>query len=291
VADRVLRHVDCPSSMPLVSVIIPTYNRARLLAQTLESVRAQSVRDYEIVVVDDGSTDTTAELLDGLGYAIQVCRIKHSGQSAARNAGLRKARGPLVAFLDSDDLWEPQFLEKMTRALEANSRLGFVYCDYSIFDDRGFVRCRDMAPEHKLEGRLFTPLLQCDFICTGAILIRRECFQQVGVFDPDLAMSEDWDMWLRLSLKHQAGYVDEPLARIRASPESPSREPNRLYPMNLRVLEKIKRDFPEETRPLDPLIRRQIARSHLALMRRFGVERRLLPFVQHLGLMLAAKYL
>jgi glycosyltransferase involved in cell wall biosynthesis len=277
--------------MPRVSVIIPTYNRAGLIRQTIDSIWAQTVCDYEIVVVDDGSTDSTMAVLSGLGRALMLRRIEHSGQSAARNAALEIASGDLVAFLDSDDSWEPQFLEKMIRALDASPRLGFVYCDYSTFGENGVIREKDTTVDHKIEGRLFAPLLESCFISMGTVLIRRECLRHVGGFDTDLSSSEDWDMWLRLALQYDAGYVDEPLVRIRVSEHSPSRIPTNVYPLNLRVLAKLKREFPAETLPLDPLIRGQIARSHLALARHFGRRHKPLPLIKHLGLMLAARYL
>jgi glycosyltransferase involved in cell wall biosynthesis len=274
-----------------VSVIIPTYNRAGLIGQTLDSIWTQSVCDYEVVVVDDGSTDDTAEFLAGVGVSIIYKRIEHVGQGAARNAGLEMAHGEYIAFLDSDDLWESRYLEMMTQALDGDRRLGFVYCDYSTFDDKGIVRACDMAPDHKIGGRLFRSLLESDFISTGAILIRRVCFQNVGKFDPDLPPVEDWDMWLRLGVRYDAGYVDEPLARIRLNVSSPSRNPSIVYPLNLKVLAKLRRDFPDEARRCDPIIRRQEVRFHRALARQFGARHKPLPLLQHVGMMLAARYL
>ncbi len=277
--------------MPRVSVIIPTYDRADLIVETLESVWMQTFHDYEIIVVDDGSTDGTAELFAALGKRTVYRRIEHGGQGAARNAGLEIAQGEYIAFLDSDDLWQPNFLEKATGALDRNPKVGFVYCDYATFDERGIIGTAEMPPRYKLGGRLFGELLESDFICTGAILVRRACFDQVGGFDPCLVPVEDWDMWLRLARRYDAVYVDEPLARIRASASNPSRNPAVVYPLNLQVLAKLRRDFPDDARLFRPVMRRQAAYFHRALAKYCAAKRRPLPLLRHLGLMVAAQYL
>jgi glycosyltransferase involved in cell wall biosynthesis len=279
------------SHMPRVSVIVPTYDRAELVGETLDSIWAQTFHDYETIVVDDGSTDKTAELLAAFGNRIACRRIEHAGQGTARNAGLEIARGECIAFLDSDDLWQQDFLEKMIQALDLNPRAGFVFCDYATFDEQGLVRCAGMPPKYKLRGRLFGALLESDFICTGAILIRRGCFERVGGFDPRLPPVEDWDMWLRLAREYDAGYVDEPLVQIRLGESNASRNPAVVYPLNLQVLAKLRRDFPDEARLYRPVMQRQATNFHRALVKYFGAKGRPLPMLQHLGLMLAARYL
>jgi glycosyltransferase involved in cell wall biosynthesis len=276
--------------MHRVSVIVPTYNRAGLIGETLTSVKNQSFRDYEIIVVDDGSTDQTVEMLASFKEQISYRSIRHAGQGVARNAGFEIARGELVAFLDSDDLWNPLFLEKMTGALDRDPRAGFVYCDYDTFDELGVVREANVQRCEKLRGSLFTALLRSDFLCMGAVLIRSECIEDVGGFDIRLPPVEDWDMWLRLARKYDADYVDESLVRIRLNKSNPSRNPGIVYPLNLRVLAKLQREFPEEARRHRPLIRQQISRYHLALAKYLYANRQLSPALKHLGWMVASRY-
>jgi hypothetical protein len=133
--------------------------------------------------------------------------------------------------------------------------------------------------------------LESDFICTGAILIRRECLERVGGFDPRLPPVEDWDMWLRLARQYDADYMDEPLVQIRLGESNASRNPAVVYPLNLQVLAKLRRDFPDEARLYRPVMQRQATHFHRALVKYFGAKGRPLPMLQHLGRMLAARYL
>ncbi len=149
--------------MPRVSVIIPTYNRAALLCETLASVFAQTFQDYQVIVVDDGSTDDTPEQLRELGARVIVEHTAHAGEGAARNAGLDRARGEYIAFLDSDDLWDARFLEKITHALDVAPYADFAYCDYALFDDRGAIMAAYLPAELKLQGSLLPALLETDF--------------------------------------------------------------------------------------------------------------------------------
>ena len=257
--------------MPRVSVIIPVYNRAARLCETLASVFAQTFRDREIIVVDDGSSDDTPERLRAFGSRITVEHTAHAGPAAARNVGLDRARGEFVAFLDSDDLWDTLFLEKMVRALDVRPGADFAYCDYALLGDGGLVRAAYLPVEHKLHGNIWAALLGSDFLCVGAVLFRRERCDSLR-FDPSLAVSEDWDFWLRLARTAQAAYVDEPLLRVRVNPSGASRDPALLYTCNLQVLANLRRDFPEDTRRFHPLVRRQTSNFHLALAQYYGSQ-------------------
>ncbi len=276
--------------MPRVSVIIPTFNRAHLLGATLESVRAQTFADYEIILVDDGSTDDTSAQFKNSRDPIRYLQTTHAGQGVARNFGMASARGEYIAFLDSDDLWHARFLEKMTAALEANQSVGLVYCDYATFDSSGIIAPAYLPPEHKLRGNIFPTLLESNFISTGALLIRRECFERVGGFDASLPLVEDWDLWLRLARLYGAQYVDEPLAQIRIDLSHTSRNPEMIYRLNLRVLAKLRREFPQDAKRFRLTLRGQNARFHGALAAYFRRSRRPLPACKHLLLMLAARF-
>ncbi|NEP84931.1 MAG: glycosyltransferase family 2 protein, partial [Okeania sp. SIO3B3] len=138
--------------MPCVSVIIPAYNRADLIGETVDSVLAQTHPDIEIIVIDDGSTDNTADVLATYGSALRVIRQANAGQQAARNAGIRAATGDYIAFLDSDDLWLPHRIEAQLQRFEEVPEAGLVYCDAAVFDDetgQTLHKYNDINPPHE----------------------------------------------------------------------------------------------------------------------------------------------
>jgi glycosyltransferase involved in cell wall biosynthesis len=274
-----------------VSVIIPTYNRAGLILETLGSVLAQTFDDYEILVVDDGSEDNTEKALADLKQRIIYRRIRHAGASAARNVGLAMARGEYIAFLDSDDLWNARFLEKMAGTLDAAASAGFVYCDYATFDEQSIVKAAHLPPEYKIHGDLFARLVESDFISTGALLIRQECLRQVSGFDPRLAIAHDWDLWLRLAQRYNAEYVDEPLVKIRIHSQALSRNAQVIYADNLQVLDKLQREPSPDAQRLRPILRQQTARFHRELASYFRRANRPWPTLKHLVLMVGARFL
>ncbi len=247
-----------------VSVVIPTYNRAQLLAETLDSVYAQTWRAYEVIVVDDGSEDEKIVRVCASYDRLVYRRVAHGGVSAARNAGLAIACGDYVAFLDSDDVWQPRFLERMSMALETTPGAGFAYCDYATFGALGTVRARSLPPEHKHTGNVFVPLIETDFLSTGALVIRRGCLTRVGGFDPDLAAAEDWDLWLRLAHWFNAVYVNAPLLQVRIDSDGLTRNTRQLHAGNLRVLAKWQRMMVGNG-PVRRAIRRNIRANHRGL--------------------------
>ncbi len=277
--------------MPRISVIIPTYNRAALLCETLDSVFAQTFHDYEIIVVDDGSTDDTHARLGALEQRIIYRRIDNSGQGAARNVGLDLARGEQIAFLDSDELWRPQFLERMSDTLDENLNAGFAYCDYATFDERGEGKSAHLTPTQKIRGNVFAQLLEEDFLCTGGLMFRRECFDRAGKFDPRLPPVEDWDLWLRIAHEYEAAYVDASLLRVRQNQAHASRNPEIIYTRNLQIFTKLERNFPNEARRFRPIVTRQKSNFHRALARHYGSRRQPLVAFKHMALAAATRFL
>jgi teichuronic acid biosynthesis glycosyltransferase TuaG len=201
--------------MPAVSVVIPAYNAEAFLARAIRSVEAQSFRDLEIVVVDDGSTDETADVLRGFA-GVRFIRQPHLGAAAARNRALDEATGELVAFLDADDEWLP---EKLARQLEFMNELGssFSYTDsYFLRDGR---RQRYSALAHPYRGEVLSPLIEDwldqAFITINTVVASRELVQSVGGFERGIptASNEDYGLWLKLALRGtRFDYLDEPLA-------------------------------------------------------------------------------
>ena len=194
---------------PLVSVIIPTYNRADLVRQAVASVEAQTFRDFEIVAVDDGGTDGTYEVLASR-RELRVLRHPHRrGVSAARNTGIAAARGEWLAFLDSDDLWLPEKLARQILLLEGPPELRLCQTD-ETWVRRG-VRVNKPAAFGKVAGRIFLPSLARCMISPSAVMLHRRLFDDHGGFDATLPAAEDYDLWLRLTWRYEVGLVDEPL--------------------------------------------------------------------------------
>ena len=186
--------------MPLVSVVIPVYNGERFLRESLESVFAQTFQDYEIICVDDGSTDGSCALLKQYGARVRVVQQANAGQSAARNAGVRQATGAFVAFLDQDDRWYPPKLAQQVAVLNAESDVALVHCNYDRMDGDGRVLVAGAALAEQASA-LASPLgclIGEALVFPSAMLVRRDVFQRVGGFDPELRGFEDFDLIARL---------------------------------------------------------------------------------------------
>jgi glycosyltransferase involved in cell wall biosynthesis len=201
--------------MATASVIIPTYNNARFVAQAVESALMQSSVPAEIIVVDDGSTDGTQDVLAGYNDRITVIRQKNRGPAAARNHGYAVSSGDYLLFLDSDDLVPPNKLEIQISFLETHPEFGLVYSAWRQIDESGTRVLGEVRPNK--QGHLLRDIL-CRrlFFFPGTAVIRRECLEQVGPFDESLFGCEDADLWLRLAHAGYAfGYVDVPLFSYR----------------------------------------------------------------------------
>ena len=210
--------------MTLVSAVIPTYNRAELLSRALTSIARQDYRPLEVVVVDDGSEDDTAGVLERSGRVLEQSGIPlvsralraNSGSGAARNVGLRLASGPLIAFLDSDDLWRPSFLSTVVPLLDRHPASGLVFCGSVAIDEHdAVVGARDpRLPVEPSEGYLRRPFEQLiqhmPFVPSG-VVVRRTVFDQVGMFDETLRRAQDWDLWYRIAKEFDFAYTTQPL--------------------------------------------------------------------------------
>jgi glycosyltransferase involved in cell wall biosynthesis len=204
-------------SQRTVDVIIPTYNGLPYLKQAVESVLAQTHKDFILYIVDDGSTDkgATEKYVKALGDPrVRYLRKKNGGQATARNYGIKASSSAYVAFLDSDDLWRPDKLAKQLEVMEKRSDVGLVYGLCKLIDADG-KEVRKVTYEKR--GDLFKYLLTGNRI-TGSgsmVLVRREVFDKVGVFHEDFLIGEDWEMWLRIAKDYQIDYVAEYLAELR----------------------------------------------------------------------------
>jgi glycosyltransferase involved in cell wall biosynthesis len=194
--------------MPRVTVVIPTHNRRDLVREAVGTVLAQTFCDFELIVVDDGSTDGTAEALGGLG-GLRCLRQDHRGVSAARNRGVREGRGELVAFLDSDDLWHPRKLEIQTAFMDG--RPDAKVCQTEEIWVRGGKRVNPCAKHRKPSGDIFAPSLDLCLVSPSAVMMRRGLFERLGGFDESLPACEDYDLWLRVAAEEEVFLISRPL--------------------------------------------------------------------------------
>jgi hypothetical protein len=199
--------------MPEVTVVIPAYNAERFIAETLGSVQSQTFRDLEVLVVDDGSTDRTAGIVDSFGPPVRRLHQQNGGVSRARNAGSAAASGRFIALLDADDLWDPPKLERQVALLRARPEVGFCYTGLRRVDAAGRVRTVQLARDHPDLCR--TLLLESCVIAISSVVVRRELMVTSGGFDPAFSQCADWDLWMRLSLRAPSAAVAEPLMRYR----------------------------------------------------------------------------
>jgi glycosyltransferase involved in cell wall biosynthesis len=198
--------------MPRVSVVMPVHNGARYLAEALESVFAQTFRDFEVIVVDDGSTDETPAILRGYGDRLAVISREQGGACAARNLGVERTAAPYVAFLDHDDRWYPRKLEQQTAVLDARPEVVLVLSESDRMDEQGrLIQTRATAAERpRLKDSPLGRLMETDQLLSSAIMVRREAFVRAGMFDPDLHGFEDFDLCARLRRLGEFAFVEEP---------------------------------------------------------------------------------
>jgi glycosyltransferase involved in cell wall biosynthesis len=215
---------------PDVDVVIPVRNGARFLPACLDSVIAQTYPPRAIIVVDDGSTDATPQVLSEFARRrpeLQIIRSEPRGVSHARNLALQASRAPFVAFLDADDVWEPSKLGRQLALFEGQRpRLGFVYCAYRLIDESGRPVADEQILEPRARGCIFSELLIHGNIVSGsgsAVVVRRKVLDLVGGFDERLFLGEDWDLWIRLASVSEIDFAPEPLVAVRVHDRSAQR--------------------------------------------------------------------
>lgn len=224
-------------SEPLVSVIIPNYNHAQYLGDAIRSVLAQTYRNYEIIVIDDGSTDNSRAVATEFGERVNYIYQNNAGLSAARNTGINASNGSLIGVLDADDMYEPDYLNVLVAALQEHPDAAGVYCGYQFVDDLNRplpqVEARQVKPD-----RLYAALLEGNFFVPESIFLRRSVYEDVGLFDESLRACEDWDVWLRVAKKYKLIHSPKILTRHRILPGSMSTDPLRMLNNRLAVMKK-----------------------------------------------------
>ncbi len=236
---------------PLVSVIIPAYNAARFIGEALDSVRAQSVREVEVLVVDDGSTDGTEDCVRRRCPEARLFTQANQGAAVARNTGLDHASGEWIAFLDSDDVWFPAKLERQLAHAERHPEAAVVHTSFLYLMPDGSTRPRKRRGDI-LAGRVFRTLWESYVVQMSTVLLRASCLEGGVRFNPRFPPSEDLDFFLRLSLRHPFAYLDEPLGYYRDRPDSISADMVRLCRADLRVRLSFVEEFPLAAAELGP---------------------------------------
>ncbi len=234
-----------------VSVVIPAYNAERSLAGTLETVFRQTHQPLEVIVVDDGSTDGTPEIVQRYRHRVDYVRTENRGPASARNRGIKRSRGEWIAFLDADDLWLPHRIEHQLAVAES-TQADLVFSDLvEEFSTRTFpsylAKHRQKAPltaaaRNGILPNPFQHLIQIgNFILPSAVLIRRDCLLDVGLFDENLHGPEDFDLWLRLSLKSRVAFTPEPLVIRRVHGRNLTEDDENMVAESLKMWEKVKK--------------------------------------------------
>ncbi len=223
-----------------INVVIPVYNGARFIVDALDSVVHQTLAPERIIVIDDGSTDNTHELVskykETSPVEITLIKKQNGGLSSARNAGIKESTSEFIAFLDADDTWVKEKLEEQIYIYDKTEfkNLALVYCDYDVIDSSGKVKYKNYkAPldQKRMRGSVFKKLIERNQIASSGsgVLIKREIFDTVGLFDETLPWGEDWDMWLRIAQKFEVDFTPKTLVHIRKNEHNMTANPTKVF--------------------------------------------------------------
>jgi len=229
----------------LVSVVTASYNMADYLELAVESVLAQSYQNLEMIVVDDGSQDNTPEVMSkfsGISKLRYIRLEKNQGQTVAKNRGLAEAKGDFIGFVDADNLWKPNKLERQLPLFNKSEKIGVVYSDAEYIDGDGNVLPRLKRSYH--EGTIKEELLLNNFINFNSALVRRGCIRDAGGFDESLSMGIDWDLWLRISTKYEFAFLSEPTYSYRIWANQMSHQKEKRLKNAEKIINKFERNYP-----------------------------------------------
>ncbi len=219
----------------LVSVIIPAFNSEKYITECIDSVLTQTYQNIEIIIVNDGSTDNTVDIVSEYkNDQIKLFHQKNSGAAAARNHGIKQASGVWIAFIDADDIWLP---DKLQKQLKHCANQGWSHTDMFFHGDVYPKHTKNTAFTSKHSGFILKNLLIENSIGTSSVLIKKEILQELGGFNTDLRALQDWELWLRVAEKHQVCYFDEPLVYYRVHSSSVSRNVRKTLPCHLNLID------------------------------------------------------
>ena len=243
------------SPVELVSVIMPVYRGKEFVAAAMESVLAQTYRSFELIVVNDGSPDASADVIAQFLPHKQIKYIEqeNAGVAAARNTGLARSSGQFIALLDQDDLWLPTKLERQVAYLNAHPNKGLVHSRVECIDASGEpCTCEGAISVYPFEGLCAGRLLLGNGIAPLTVLMRSECVREVGGFDQKFAPADDWELWLRIARRYEFGFMDEITARYRVHAENISKDHAQMQKTVLSIVDSICERFPDVAQSLSP---------------------------------------
>jgi glycosyltransferase involved in cell wall biosynthesis len=238
-----------PNAKQSVSVVIPSFNCARFIREAVDSALAQTVQPLEIIVIDDGSTDTTPEAMAGYASDPRVCylRQKNAGQSTARNNGIRAARGEFIALLDADDRWKPDKLAKQLGKF-SDDGIGVVFSGSQVFDEHG-IRSENRANEDACADILQSLITTTAFV-PSSVVVRKRCFDTCGLFDESLKKVEDREMWIRLAKRYRFSCAPDCLVEYRLLAGALNMQTEGMEEAYCETLRRAFADGPLQRRPL-----------------------------------------
>lgn len=219
--------------MKQASIIIPTYNRANVIENSIRSVLNQSYTEYELLVVDDGSTDDTESVIESFqDERIRYIKLpENKGVAAARNEGIRQAKYDYIAFQDSDDYWKENKLEKQMAFLTKHPEIALLYCPYECkkADGSAIIVPNDSIPMSEKQGNIYEYMLRRNTIGTPSVLLRKECLENSGIFNENLTCLEDWEFFLRISKNYEVAFQNEVLVYVNLSSDGVSHNVSGYY--------------------------------------------------------------
>jgi len=227
---------------PLVSVILPTFNRAYIVKRAIDSVLDQRYKNLELIIIDDCSTDNTKKVVQSYSdkRVKYIVNAHNLGGAGSRNEGIKIAKGAFIAFQDSDDEWLPQKLEEQISILDQSpDEIGAIYCNFHSASDQKI----HIYHSSKKEGDIHQELLVANFITLPSLVVRKQSLKIVGLFDPDLPRLQDWDLLLRLSQRYKIGYTDKILLKTYFSPDSITAKSTAYTKALGMILDKYKEEF------------------------------------------------
>jgi glycosyltransferase involved in cell wall biosynthesis len=233
--------------MPKISVIIPAYNAIKYLPNSLESVFQQTFIDWEVLIINDGSTDEIEKWASEIADPkVRLVSLSHQGVSVARNCGISLSKGEYIAFLDADDLWEATKLEKQVNYLDSHLNIGLVYTWTAFVDESGKATGR--VSSSSAEGKIWLQLLEDEVIpCVSTVMIRRDCFDCVGMFEPKLTHAEDLELWVRIAKKYPVTVIKEVLTQYRRHSSNTSKNHDKMLQGLHKVIEQVFTSLPLES--------------------------------------------
>jgi len=229
---------------PKVSVVIPAYNAMTFLPETLASVLNQTFSDFEVLIINDGSQDNVEQWANEVtDERVKLISQANQGLAGARNTGILKSRGKYIAFLDADDVWDAAKLEKQVNRFEQNPKLGVVDTHVFFVDEQGnklFPAGASYPEGSLLERQIVTNLV----LCGSSAMVRRECFETVGLFNTSLRACEDWEMWARIAFNYPFSIIEEPLVYYRQHPNNMSKDVELMFANAREAIESIYQTIP-----------------------------------------------